>query len=713
MSYVQRLLSRFAAVLLVALIGSLALSSWFVLSAFERALIPEIEGKSVTLGHSLINLIGQAHAQGMALDELVGVREVLLRVQKSNDEIGLLVITDNSNKVIHQVGSPVSGLAAYYVQASHGHVDGHADGVAPMRVQGGHDDGVAPMRLVSGYYIVTLPIDLDGGRQGYLHIGAKQAFVQGVLKESLLDVLVVLVVAFFIAVEITYFFAGRSAVMQLAMLMRAVAQAGKGNFACRISTPMKQSVGSLATRVEHVATGVNAAYAAMLGAFGLAWRERRSMGHGTGNGTLLDAGKALRALRSRYCFDGGQMDDGAAKIALLRAPLFLAFLGDDLARAFLPLYCAQLFTPLSWLSTKFVLGLPIMLFMLIVALSQPLLGGWSERVGRRQALFVGVAIGVVAHIGAALAYSIYDFLLWWALAGLSWGIVFIAAQGYVLQHATGPARVRGLAFFVGIIMISSVCGPSIGGILADGIGYRPTLFFAGILGCFSAWMIRVRLPEDRAVSASHKRIRMADIASLLRNRRFLVFLLSGAMPAKIILIGFCFYLVPLYMPDIGSSSAMAGRLIMLYAIVMVIGIPLTARWSADQSRRRLFVSAGLIISACAGLFPLLVPGIYGVVGLVLLLGIGQSLSIAPQTAMVAPLCRKEILLLGEGTVLGVYRLIERIGNVFGPLVAAVLLQAFGFGLTFAIIGLFVGLCGVIFFLTSMPAESGSRGKALQ
>ncbi len=690
MSYAQRLLSRFAAVLLVALMASLALSSWFVLSAFERALIPEIEGKSVTLGHSLINLIGQASAQGMALDQLVGVQEVFLRVQQDNDEIGLLVITDTEHKVLHQLGSPVQGLAEYVAQAGRG-------------------DGVAPMRLVSGNYIVTLPIDLEGTRQGYLHIGAKQAFVQGVLKESLLDVLVVLVVAFFVAVEITYFFAERSAVMQFALLMRAVADGGRGNFAYTISAPMQQSLGSLATRVGHVASAVNAAYTAMLGLFGQAWRARR----GQGNRKLLEAGKALRALRSRYRFGGGAGDAGAARIALLRAPLFLAFLGADLTRAFLPLYCAQLYTPVPWLSTQFVLGLPIMLFMLIVALSQPLLGGWCERVGRRQALFAGVAIGIVAHIGAALAYSMVDFLLWWSLAGLSWGIVFVAAQGYVLQHATGPARVRGLALFVGVIMISSVCGPSIGGILGEGIGYRETLFLAGVLGCCSAWMIWLRLPAERGMSASHKPTRIADVARLLRNRQFLVFLLSGAMPAKIILIGFCFYLVPLYMPDIGSNSAMAGRLIMLYAIVMVIGVPLTSRWSAEPSQRRLFVSGGLIISAFAGLFPLLVPGIYGVVGLVLLLGIGQAMSIAPQTAMVEPLCKKEILLLGEGTVVGVYRLIERIGNVIGPLVAAVLLQAFGFGLTFALIGLFVGLCGVIFFVSSPATEAGARGKALE
>lgn len=684
MSYVQRLLTRFSAVLLIAMIGSLAISSWFVLSAFERALIPEIEGKSLTIGHSLINLIGQANAQGVTLEEMVGVEEVLSRVQKDNAEIGLISITDNKNKVLYQVGAPAQGLDAYYAQS------------------GG---GSKPMQLVSGYYIVTLPIEVTDARQDYLHIGAKQAFVQGVLKESLLDVIVVLIVAFFIAVEITYFFAGKSAAMQFATLMRAVAKAGRGNFDYTISAEMKQSVGALATKIEQATASVNAAYASTLVLFGDTWRERQGKQQ-----NLRQASSALRALRLRYQFGSGSIDDGAAKLALLRAPLFLAFLASDFSRAFLPMYSAQLYTPVSWLSTKFVLGLPIILFMLIVALAQPLLGGWSERVGRRQALFIGIAIGVVAHLAAAFAYSMYDLLLWWSLAGLSWGIVFVSAQGYVMHHATGPMRVKGLAFFVGVIMISAVCGPSIGGILADGIGYRATLFLAGVIGFCSAWMVLARLPDDRGMTASNRPTRLADIVSLLRNRRFVIFLLTGAMPGKIILIGFCYYLVPLYMPDIGSNSAMAGRLIMLYAIVMVVAIPLAARWSGEPSRRRWFVSAGLLISGTAGLLPIAVPGIAGIVMLVLLLGIGQSLAIAPQTAMVAPICKKEIMLLGEGTVMGVYRLIERIGNVFGPIVAAVLLQRFGFGLTFALIGLFVLLCGVSFFLTSVSSESMIHGK---
>ena len=51
-------------------------------------------------------------------------------------------------------------------------------------------------------------------------------------------------------------------------------------------------------------------------------------------------------------------------------------------------------------------------------------------------------------------------------------MVFVAAQGYVLDRTGTQNRAQGFALFIGAIMVATVCGPSIGGILADNIGFR-------------------------------------------------------------------------------------------------------------------------------------------------------------------------------------------------------------------------------------------------
>jgi len=132
---------------------------------------------------------------------------------------------------------------------------------------------------------------------------------------------------------------------------------------------------------------------------------------------------------------------------------------------------------------------------------------------------------------------------------------------------------------------------------------------------------------------------------------------------------------------------------------MVLLVPLASRWAVKPERYWVFVVTGLLLSGLGGLMPLLLPQFTGVIALVTLLGIGQAFSIAPQTAMVPDLCRDQVNQLGESTVMGIYRLIERIGNALGPLVAALLLNWFTFPQTFAAIAGLLLVCAVIFGLT--------------
>jgi Na+/melibiose symporter-like transporter len=174
------------------------------------------------------------------------------------------------------------------------------------------------------------------------------------------------------------------------------------------------------------------------------------------------------------------------------------------------------------------------------------------------------------------------------------------------------------------------------------------------------------------------------------------------VPAKLILIGYCYYLIPLYIIGEGSSSAMAGRTIMLYSVMMVLLVPLMANWVVSLRARHasepeaLFVASGLALSGIAGIAMLLPLGLLSPLVVVLLLGVGQSLSISPQAAMVAEVCKEEIVALGQSAVYGVYRMIERLGNAIGPLVAALLLEAGGFRFAFVAIGMLVLLCAILF-----------------
>lgn len=391
-------------------------------------------------------------------------------------------------------------------------------------------------------------------------------------------------------------------------------------------------------------------------------------------------------------------DEAAAALGVMRAPLFLFLVAEDLSRSFLPVYSSDMSMSFSGLDVQFVQGLPITLFMLVVGMSQPVFGRLSERFGRRNVLLSAALIAAASHLGAAWSESLIALLGSRALAGVAWGLAFVAAQGVVLDHTQGERRTRGLAFFVGTIMVASVCGPSIGGILAEGIGMRATWEVAAVVALCAAGLVVWRMPVEPA-RARTPPVRWQDFVTLLSNRRFLTLLISAAMPAKIALIGFCFYLVPLYVPELGGNATLSGCALMLYGVVMVLAVPLFARHAGPVAARGRFVAGGLVISALAGLAPLVVPGVTAVAVLVVLLGLGQAMSIAPQVAMVTDVCRDEVARLGEGAVLGVYRLVERLGNVLGPLFAGALLQGLSFVHTFAVMSAFMLLAAGVFGLT--------------
>jgi MFS family permease len=343
-----------------------------------------------------------------------------------------------------------------------------------------------------------------------------------------------------------------------------------------------------------------------------------------------------------------------------------------------------------------------MLFMLIVALGQPYLGSWSERVGRRRAMLIGASIATVGFAATALAFNLYDLLLWRSLCALGYAMVFVAAQGYVLDRTGQNNRAQGFALFIGAIMVATVCGPSIGGILADNIGYRLSFGVSGVMAMLSLLAI-ARLPTTElrpAASKPSRGPRLREIVALMLNRRFMTLTGLAAMPAKVILTGVCFYLVPLYIVSIGNTSAMAGRMLMVYAVMMVLIVPLSASLSDSSMRRDRYVSVGLIISGLSGLLLLLSDSFLVLFGVVFLLGLGQALSIAAQSALVAEHCQEEIRIYGHDAVYGVYRLLERLGNALGPLMASVLVVLWGYQGAFIAISALVLVCGIAFTIAT-------------
>jgi len=479
-----------------------------------------------------------------------------------------------------------------------------------------------------------------------------------------------------------------------------------GDFTATARMRTNDEIGRLLRRIDAAIDHINVRYEFLVGELESKLRATSA----PGREALKPAVAALDAIKARLRFGSasGQGEGDEMNLNRIRAPLFAFILAEEMTRSYLPTYVNNLLVPIPGISPQVVIGLPIMLFMLIVALGQPYLGSWSERIGRRRAMLTGAVIATVGFAATALAFNLYDLLLWRSLCALGYAMVFVAAQGYVLDRTGESNRAQGFALFIGAIMVATVCGPSIGGILADNIGFRASFGVSAAISLISILAIS-NLPSTELRNQVSQRPargpRMREIVALVFNRRFMTLTGLAAMPAKMILTGVCFYLVPLYIVSIGNTASMAGRMLMVYAVMMVLIVPLAASLSDVSLRRDRYVSMGLMVSGLSGLLLLLSESFLVLFGVVFLLGLGQAMSIAAQSALVAEHCKEEIRIYGTDAVYGVYRLLERMGNALGPLAASLLVVVWGYKGSFVAISAFVLACGIAFTILTRGSES--------
>ena len=683
---------RLAGVVMLVVVFALAVSAYLSHRTFDEALTPLLAHKVSTVGASMRQLVLKAVDHGVDFHGLYGVDQKFDEIRHDIPEIAYFAVTDIDGNVLYEKLERPKGASQYFRKP---------ETLASMA----RGDAVLPTAHIGHDYIVSLPIVGKQGPFGTLHLGVDVRFVDNIVLGMLYDVVVVLVVALFFTLELLHFMAGE----RLARSLRALGDTIDRGIAGDFSTPAKLSRAPdfrVVTRLlELVLARVNRGFETLV-------RDVESLQRLPSPErppALAAAAHGLKQLAQRFRF--GAQDPAEAstesQIGKVRAPLFVFILAEEMTRSFLPGYVKSLLVPVSWLSPEIAVGLPIALFMLIVALAQPHLGAFSERAGHRRTMLIGAVIAGVGFVTTAFAASVVDLLLWRSLCAIGYAMVFVAGQGYVLDNATPGERARSFAVFVGAIMVATVCGPSIGGILADNIGERMTFGVSALLAFGSLLAIR-NLParQPRPTDAPVPRApKMREIGALLVNRRFMAVTGLAAMPAKIVLTGICFYLIPMYMLSIGGSQAMTGRMLMSYAVVMVVMSPLTAAVAHSRERMEWLVGCGLAVSGLGGLLLLAGGGTLWVFAAILLIGLGQSLSMSAQSALVGEHCTAEVARMGESAVYGVYRLLERLGNALGPVLAGVLVMNFGYRGSFAAIGALALACGATFLLATHRERS--------
>ena len=376
----------------------------------------------------------------------------------------------------------------------------------------------------------------------------------------------------------------------------------------------------------------------------------------------------------------------------IRLPLFILIFSEAASLAFFPNFVASLPSNHNWIPADLVTSLPISLFMLCWAISLPFAGYWSDKVGRRKSLISGGLITAFGLVATALSPNLELLLIARALTAVGYGVVFISAQGYVTDTTNTQNRTKGMSTFLSAFFSGSLCGAAIGGVLADKLGYSMTFLLAATLAVIGVILVISFFDRGESNSES-KPVQLSDFKILLSNKYFALITFFSAIPAKVVLTGFLYYICPVYLQSLGESSAVSGRVMMTYGLAIIIISPLAAMLIDKWNNKIAFIFAGGILSAAALMNIMLLPGTSGLLMIVILVGIAHGICVSPQVPLIIELLSDSGV--DKGKTIGIFRLTERMGNIAGPLVAGLALSVLGFQNTIVLFGIALLISSIV------------------
>jgi MFS family permease len=184
--------------------------------------------------------------------------------------------------------------------------------------------------------------------------------------------------------------------------------------------------------------------------------------------------------------------------------MFLAALETTIVSTALPTIAADLghVHLLSWI---------IVAYLLTSTCITPIAGKMGDLYGRRRMLHVALAVFLIASVACAFASTMLELALARALQGIGGGALITSAQAAVADVIPPRERGRYAVYFSIVWGGSSLLGPSLGGIMAQHLGW-PSIFWLNLpIG------IAALLFSDRALRRLpvHGRKAPLDIVSIV------------------------------------------------------------------------------------------------------------------------------------------------------------------------------------------------------
>ena len=692
--------SRLILITVLSALFASVLSALYTLAEFNFSIKPELLKKANVVAQLVHDDVELATNAGVPLDKIRGMDTYLEQALSKYPELNFIAISNsNDNQIddmLYKAGTIVSAdtertqqfesTSAQYLNASFSDRVSIAIKTLPSLFSLPFTDSAVKSD------VFRLDITSQDERIGSVFVGLNSTYIQSQLLDIFFDIAIVLIavllVCFEVVMVVVMVYISGPLEESETILKRQI----KGDFSVNDQTSERGTIGIFSNKLNHDSKQLQTKFTSL-------FNYLSSHKVNSANNQEADSLRQhLKRIAEKFNLQR-KLQVRKGDIVDARIPLFVFSFGEELQKSFMPLYVAEYYEPNSWISQGVMLGLPISVFMFVIAAFTPFAAKLVDKFGQKRLFLFGLIPAIAGYLGCAFATNSMDIVISRGVTALGYAVITISCQSYIAAVVTSENRAKGMAIFVGVLMTATMCGTALGGIIADRIGYQPVFLISAALAAFAgvlAWRMFSAEIDTTSRSVAKKK---GGLLLLAKNIRFVAVVLCCAIPAKIVLTGFLYFLVPLYLVSLDASQSEIGRIMMIYSLVIIPLSPIASGIADKTQKTRELIVLGTVLSGVILLSLYGEASLFKILLAVTLMGVAHSILKAPliACALEASEATPEV---GRTEVLGILRTAERIGSVFGPIIVASLLAFGNYGFAMAIVGAGIIVSGLLmlFFL---------------
>lgn len=358
------------------------------------------------------------------------------------------------------------------------------------------------------------------------------------------------------------------------------------------------------------------------------------------------------------------MRNRRASLSLIFGVIFIDLVGFGIVIPILPLYAER------FGASPLTIGVLLGIYSLMQMIFAPILGRWSDRIGRRPLLLVSMIGSALGFLLMGLAQALPLLFIGRIIDGITGGNIS-TAQAYIADVTPPKERSRGMGLIGAAFGLGFIFGPAIGGVMSH-FSLSAPLFFAAALAAANAAAIYFFLPES--LPAGHRAATGRDwsLGAVFREAKgSSLAVVLGAYFFTTMAFSILTATYPLFASRrMGYQASQIGYIFAGMGILGAIVQGGLMGWLVRRVGDRLLVLAGSLFLGAA-LFvlpffesaPLFLAATAG-------LALGHSLTVAPLNGLAS----KEASPQAQGHLLGMMQSTASLARVLGPVLGGWLLS---------------------------------------